>query len=46
MKRYEDNLNDKSWIENLLNAVKNNNIKNKSYSTLGVISWDANVFFC
>ena len=45
MKRYEDNLNDKSWIEHLLNAVKNNNIKNKSYSTLGVISWDANVFF-
>ena len=46
MKRYEDNLNDKSWIEHLLNAVKNNSIKNKSYSTLGVISWDANVFFC
>ena len=45
MKRYEDNLNDKSWIEHLLNAVKNNNIKNKLYSTLGVISWDANVFF-
>ena len=45
MKRYEDNLNDKSWIEHLLNAVKNNSIKNKSYSTLGVISWDANVFF-
>ena len=46
MKRYEDNLSDKSWIEHLLNAVKNNNIENKSYSTLGVISWDANVFFC
>ena len=46
MKRYEDNLSNKSWIEHLLNAVKNNNIKNKSYSTLGVISWDANVFFC
>ena len=28
MKRYEDNLNDKSWIEHLLNAVKNNKVVN------------------